>query len=108
MTRTFSKIHGLANLRIGWAYAPAAIVGALNRVRPPFNINGAALAAGVAAIADGAHVDAAAAHNARWLPWLEQGDFGAGDRRDAERRQLPVVALSPRDRPRPPPTPTGS
>ncbi|MGD0562461.1 MAG: histidinol-phosphate transaminase [Roseiarcus sp.] len=72
MTRTFSKIHGLANLRIGWAYAPAPIVAALNRVRAPFNVNGAALAAGVAAIADAAHVDAGVAHNARWLPWLSQ------------------------------------
>ncbi|MGD0639632.1 MAG: histidinol-phosphate transaminase [Roseiarcus sp.] len=72
MTRTFSKIHGLANLRIGWAYGPAAVIAALNRVRPPFNMNGAALAAGVAAIADGGHVDASAAHNARWLPWLSR------------------------------------
>jgi histidinol-phosphate aminotransferase len=70
MTRTFSKIYGLANLRLGWAYAPTAIVDALNRVRGPFNVNGAALAAGVAAIEDAGHVAAAAAHNARWLPWL--------------------------------------
>ncbi len=70
MTRTFSKIHGLANLRIGWAYAPAAIIDALNRVRAPFNLNGAAIAAGVAAMADTAHVDAAVAHNDKWLPWL--------------------------------------
>jgi histidinol-phosphate aminotransferase len=72
MTRTFSKIYGLANLRIGWAYAPARIVDALNRVRPPFNINGAAIAAGVAAIEDAGHVAEAAAHNARWLPWLSK------------------------------------
>jgi histidinol-phosphate aminotransferase len=70
MTRTFSKIYGLANLRIGWAYAPARIVDALNRVRGPFNVNGAAIAAGVAAIEDAGHVAAAAAHNGRWLPWL--------------------------------------
>jgi len=78
MLRTFSKVHGLANLRIGWAYAPAAVVGALNRVRPPFNMNGAALAAGVAAIADRAHVEAAAAHNARWLPWLTKAISALG------------------------------
>ncbi len=72
MTRTFSKIYGLANLRIGWAYAPARIIDALNRVRPPFNINGAAIAAGVAAIEDAGHVAEAAAHNARWLPWLAE------------------------------------
>ena len=72
MTRTFSKIYGLANLRIGWAYAPARIIDALNRVRPPFNVNGAAIAAGVAAIEDAGHVAEAAAHNARWLPWLAE------------------------------------
>jgi histidinol-phosphate aminotransferase len=70
MTRTFSKIHGLAALRIGWAYAPAEICGALNRIRGPFNVNGAALRAGVAAIADAAHVERAAAHNETWLAWL--------------------------------------
>jgi len=72
MTRTFSKIYGLANLRIGWAYAPARILDALNRVRGPFNVNGAAIAAGVAAIEDAGHVAEAAAHNARWLPWLSK------------------------------------
>jgi histidinol-phosphate aminotransferase len=72
MTRTFSKIHGLANLRLGWLYGPAHVVDALNRIRGPFNVNGAAIAAGVAAIADQDHVDAAIAHNERWLPWLTE------------------------------------
>ena len=49
MTRTFSKIFGLANLRIGWLYGPAHVVDALNRIRSAFNVNGAALAAGAAA-----------------------------------------------------------
>jgi histidinol-phosphate aminotransferase len=70
MTRTFSKIYGLANLRLGWLYGPAHVVDALNRIRGPFNVNGAAIAAGVAAINDQAHVDAAVAHNEKWLPWL--------------------------------------
>ncbi len=70
MTRTFSKIHGLANLRLGWLYGPAHVVDALNRIRGPFNVNGAALEAGVAAIQDDAHVAASIAHNERWLPWL--------------------------------------
>ena len=70
MTRTFSKIYGLASLRLGWAYCPTAVADALNRIRGPFNVNGAAIAAGVAAIADEAHVAAAAAHNDEWLPWL--------------------------------------
>ncbi len=52
MTRTFSKIHGLATLRLGWCYAPEAVIDAMNRVRGPFNVSGPALAAGTAAIAD--------------------------------------------------------
>ena len=70
MTRTFSKIHGLAALRIGWAYGPAAVIDALNRVRGPFNVNAGAIAAGAAGIRDREHVARARAHNARWLPWL--------------------------------------
>jgi len=72
MTRTFSKIHGLANLRIGWVYCPAHVADVLNRVRGPFNLNGAAIAAGAAAVRDTAHVDQAIAHNERWLPWLSE------------------------------------
>jgi histidinol-phosphate aminotransferase len=72
MCRTFSKIHGLAALRLGWLYGPAHIVDALNRIRGPFNINSAAQAAGIAAIADSAHVETSRAHNDRWLPWLTQ------------------------------------
>ncbi len=49
---TFSKIYGLGALRLGWAYAPAPIVDVLNRIRGPFNVNSAALAAGLAAISD--------------------------------------------------------
>jgi histidinol-phosphate aminotransferase len=70
MTRTFSKIHGLAGLRIGWAYGSAHVVDALNRVRGPFNLNGAAQAAGVASLEDSAHVEGAIAHNEHWLPQL--------------------------------------
>ncbi|WP_026379977.1 histidinol-phosphate transaminase [Afifella pfennigii] len=70
MTRTFSKIHGLAGLRLGWAYGPAAVIDAMNRTRGPFNVSAAAIAAGTAAIADRAHVEAAVAHNETWLPWL--------------------------------------
>ena len=69
MTRTFSKIYGLANLRLGWLYGPAHLVDALNRIRGPFNVNGAAIEAGSAAIADEAHVAAAIEHNDKWLEW---------------------------------------
>jgi histidinol-phosphate aminotransferase len=72
MTRTFSKIHGLAALRIGWAYAPAEIIDVMQRIRGPFNVNSAALAAGVAAIQDSAHVEAAIVHNQRWLTFVSE------------------------------------
>lgn len=71
MTRTFSKIYGLAALRIGWAYCPAHVADVLNRIRGPFNLNAPAIAAGAAAIADQGFVEEAIAHNDRWLPWLE-------------------------------------
>jgi histidinol-phosphate aminotransferase len=70
MLRTFSKIHGLAALRLGWLYGPAHIIDALNRIRGPFNVNAPAIAAGVASIADTAHLDKARTHNEKWLPWL--------------------------------------
>jgi histidinol-phosphate aminotransferase len=67
MTRTFSKLHGLAALRLGWAYGPAAIMDVLNRTRGPFNVSSAAIAAGVAAIEDRAFQEQAIAHNEVWL-----------------------------------------
>jgi histidinol-phosphate aminotransferase len=70
VTRTFSKIHGLANLRIGWAFGPQHVLDALNRVRGRFNLNGPAIAAGVASLADAAHIEAALEHNERWFRWL--------------------------------------
>ncbi len=72
MTRTFSKIHGLAALRIGWMVGPPGIVDAVNRIRGPFNVSGAGIAAGAAAIGDEAHVAAAVAHNDEWLAWLSE------------------------------------
>ncbi|HEY2526807.1 MAG TPA: histidinol-phosphate transaminase [Xanthobacteraceae bacterium] len=70
MCRTFSKIHGLAGLRLGWMFAPAHVVDAVNRIRGPFNINAAAIAAGIAAIEDVEHQERSREHNTRWLGWL--------------------------------------
>jgi len=70
MTRTFSKIYGLANLRLGWMVAPHHVIDAVERIRGPFNVNGPAMAAGIAAIQDESHVAEAVAHNDRWLAWL--------------------------------------
>jgi len=78
MTRTFSKIYGLAALRLGWAYCPAAIADVLNRVRGPFNVTAPALAAGKAAILDRAHVERSVAHNEKWLPWVAAELEGLG------------------------------
>src|SRR3954471_24196318 len=72
MLRTFSKIYGLAALRLGWMYGPAHVVDVINRIRGPFNVNLPAAAAGVAAIGDTAHVETARLHNDKWLAWLMQ------------------------------------
>jgi histidinol-phosphate aminotransferase len=72
MTRTFSKIHGLAGLRLGWMFGPAPIVAAINRIRVPFSVNAAAAAAGIAAIEDVEHQESAREHNTRWLAWLAE------------------------------------
>src|SRR5688572_7690364 len=72
MTRTFSKIHGLAALRLGWLYGPAHVVDAVNRTRGPFNVNLPAIAAGIAAIEDTAHQEYSREHNSKWLPWLTE------------------------------------
>ncbi len=70
MTRTFSKIHGLAALRLGWCYAPGAVADVLNRIRGPFNVSAPAIAAGVAALKDTEHTSRAVDHNEHWLAWL--------------------------------------
>jgi histidinol-phosphate aminotransferase len=63
MTRTFSKIFGLGGARLGWCYAPPAIVDVLNRMRPPFNISAQTAAAGIAALAEPGWVEKGRAHN---------------------------------------------
>ena len=75
MLRTFSKVYGLAALRIGWAYCPAHVADVLNRVRGAFNVSAPAIAAAMAALADGEHVERAVEHNAHWLAWLS-GEIG--------------------------------
>ncbi len=78
MCRTFSKVHGLAALRLGWMYGPAHVVDSINRIRGPFNVNAPASAAGVAAMQDTGHVERSVAHNDKWLAWLtaEIGKLG--------------------------------
>jgi len=69
MVRTFSKM-GLAALRIGWMYAPPAIIDAVNRIRGPFNLTVPAQYAGAEAARDVAFTARLGAHNARWRDWL--------------------------------------
>ncbi len=78
MTRTFSKIYGLAALRLGWMYAPAHVVDVINRTRGPFNVSVPAMEAGIAAIGDIAHFEKARKHNDTWAAWLsdELGKLG--------------------------------
>jgi histidinol-phosphate aminotransferase len=78
VTRTFSKIHGLAGLRLGWMYGPKAIVDVIHRVRGPFNVNLPAIEAGVAAIQDRDFIAQSKAHNDRWVGTLTQEIRGLG------------------------------
>ena len=70
MTRTFSKIFGLAGVRIGWAYCPPHVADVLNRIRGPFNVSTPAIAAGTAAMEDVGFIEQAVAHNTKWLQWV--------------------------------------
>jgi histidinol-phosphate aminotransferase len=72
VTRTFSKIYGLASLRLGWAFCPLAVADVFNRLRGPFNINGAAQAAGIAALEDREFIEKAVTYNEIWRGWLER------------------------------------
>jgi histidinol-phosphate aminotransferase len=70
VTRTFSKMYGLAAERIGWGYASAAIISAMHRIRLPFSITIAGTAAAIAALGDTDFVAHTKAHNAEWRRWF--------------------------------------
>ena len=67
VTRTFSKIYGLAGLRVGWGYGPKDLIYALNQVKPPFNINRAALFAAVESVRDVKWLNKEIKHVNRWV-----------------------------------------
>lgn len=71
VTRTFSKIHGLAAERIGWGYGPADVIHALHKIRAPFNVTTGGQAAAIAALGADDFVAASHDHNHRWRSWLE-------------------------------------
>lgn len=78
VTRTFSKLHGLAALRVGWAFAPEPIIDAVERIRAPFNVNLPAQLAAVAALADEAFQQQSIALVERGRQWLVQQLGGLG------------------------------
>lgn len=84
-TRTFSKIHGLAGLRIGWAYCPPHVMDILERIRSPFNTTSAGLAAAEAAARDTEHVEFVREKNAQSLRKI------AAALKDCGLRALPSV-----------------
>ena len=106
MTRTFSKVFGLGGMRIGWCYAPPAMVDVLNRVRGPFNVSVAAQAAAIAALAEPGWVEMSRAHNAEWRArltdgltavgirvWPSEGNFVLADFETEERANAADAAL---------------
>jgi histidinol-phosphate aminotransferase len=72
MTHTFSKIHGLAALRVGWMFGPAHIVDAVNRIRGPFNVSTPAMLAAAAALEDTSHIQMSKIHTEHWRNWLTE------------------------------------
>lgn len=109
MTRTFSKIFGMGGMRLGWAYAPVPVVDVLGRVRGPFNVNAAAMAAGIAAVAEKGWVETSVAHNSEWRGrvaaalgaagirvWPSEGNFVLADFGHASRARAADEALKQR------------
>ena len=109
MTRTFSKIFGMGGMRLGWAYAPAPIIDVLGRVRGPFNVNAAAMAAGVAALAEKGWIEKSVAHNTEWRAkvaaaltaagikvWPSEGNFLLVDFGSAPKAQAANDAMKQR------------
>ncbi|MBS0297469.1 MAG: histidinol-phosphate transaminase [Proteobacteria bacterium] len=78
VTRTFSKIHGLAGLRVGFGYAPLSVAQAVDRIRLPFNNAIPAQEAAIAALDDQDHQDRSRELVRQWLPRLTQAIRGMG------------------------------
>jgi histidinol-phosphate aminotransferase len=104
--RTFSKIYGLPNLRLGWGYGAAGIVDAVNRIKSPFNVNGAAQAAGLAALQDIEWTNAQQRHVWEAREWLSaqlvrrglhvypsQGNFVLADTYDVDKARRIISQL---------------
>ncbi|MGD0145169.1 MAG: histidinol-phosphate transaminase [Rhizomicrobium sp.] len=95
MTRTFSKIHGLAGLRVGWAFCPAAVADVLNRIRGPFNVSVPAQRAAAAALRDRRHLEDAIAYNEKWKAWLTEHIRRTGLRVDDSVANFVLIHFAP-------------
>ena len=78
--RTFSKIFGMGGMRLGWCYAPQTVIDVLGRVRGPFNVNAAAMAAGIAAVGETGWIECSVEHNTRWRAKVSDALTAAGIR----------------------------
>ncbi len=79
ITRTFSKIFGLAAGRIGWGYGPMPVIDAMQRIRAPFNVATAGLNAAIASLEDQDFLKRSKAHNDEWRGWFEAQIAGMGN-----------------------------
>ena len=70
MLRTFSKLHALASLRLGWAYCPIKVANILKSIRPAFSVNALASFAGIAAVEDIKFQELSFAHNKKYKDWI--------------------------------------
>lgn len=75
---TFSKIYGLAGVRLGWCYGPDNVLGAINRVRGAFNVPTLTQVAGMAALTDKGHVANSRSHNSKWVGKMTEALEGLG------------------------------
>ena len=71
VTRTFSKIFGLAAERIGWGYGSADVIQAMHKIRAPFNVTTAGQMAAIASLKAKHFVDRSREHNLKWRAWFE-------------------------------------
>ena len=78
MTRTFSKVYGLASVRLGWGYAHSDIIDTLHRVRGPFNVNSFAQTAGISAVNDQKFIADCVLHNTKWRTILRESFIQKG------------------------------
>lgn len=95
VTRTFSKIFGLAAERIGWGYGPANVIQAMHKIRAPFNVTTAGQQAAIASLHAKDFVEASRLHNEKWLGWMtdEIGKLGNAGLRAVPSKANFVLAL---------------